>query len=163
MADIIDASGLSAGAIYLQFASKQDIVTSVAEEIVGHRLGEISARLAHPPLPDPDELIRILMDGLASELGDTRLLVHLWGESFYFGGITELVEETFGRMRAMLADYLARWAQQNRGLDPDAAAEWGSATMPALLGLLQGHIIQSAILPDFDPEAYRAAVRRLFS
>ncbi|MCS0500179.1 TetR/AcrR family transcriptional regulator [Protaetiibacter mangrovi] len=162
MADIIDASGLSAGAIYLQFESKQDIVAAAAQRIIGHRVSDIRDRLAAPPLPQPDEFIQITMDGLASEVRDSRMLVQLWSESFFADDMTRIVDQVFGLMRATVADYLSRWAAEHRALAPAAATAWGEETAPALLGLLQGHILQSALLHDFDPAAYRRAVHNLF-
>src|SRR6478609_2260637 len=81
MADIIAESGLSAGAIYLHFESKQQISVAAARTVVGHRRDDIAARLAEDPLPDPDELIGVIMSGLHKELRDSRLLVQMWGES----------------------------------------------------------------------------------
>lgn len=162
MADIIAASGLSAGAIYLQFDSKQDIVIAAARETIGHRIDDVAARLAEPPLPDPDELIAVIMGGMARDAPTPQLLVQLWGESFFTGEMGALVDVVFGRLRDTMADYLARWAIERRGLSPAEAEDWGRATAPALLGLVQGHILQSAILDDFDPATYRTAVRNLF-
>lgn len=162
MADIVEASGLSAGAIYLQFEGKQDLVAAAAQAIVGRRVSDIEARLAEPPLPDPDEFVRLLMDGLAREMHDSRLLVQLWTESFFETDMSALVGTVFSRIHATLLGYLGRWAAERRGLAPDAAAAWGAQTAPAMLGLLQGHILQSAIVPGFDPGAYRAGVRNLF-
>ena len=49
MADIIAESGLSAGAIYLHFESKQQIAVAAARVVVGHRSDDIAERLAARP------------------------------------------------------------------------------------------------------------------
>ncbi|TXK19456.1 TetR/AcrR family transcriptional regulator [Homoserinibacter sp. GY 40078] len=163
MADIIERSGLSAGAIYLQFDSKQDIVVAAAQQIIGHRVAELQVRLAQPPLPTPDEFIGVVMDGLALEIRDSRLLVQLWSESFFEVDMSQLVDTVLVRMLDTVTEFLVRWAAEVRHLDDASAAEWGHTTAPAMLGLLQGHILQSALLPGFDPTGYRRGVRNLFS
>jgi len=159
MADIIEASGLSAGAIYLHFASKQEIASAAAQSVVGRRVGDIRDRLTQSPLPDPGQFVQLVMTGLATEVHDSRLLVQLWAESFFDPAMSQLVDGVFQRLRAVLVDYLAGWSAAERGLDADAARAWGERAAPAMLSLLQGHILQSAILPSFDTDAYADAVR----
>src|ERR1700712_4865389 len=64
MADIIAESGLSAGAIYLQFAGKQDIALAVGKRVLGNRLTEVDGVLATGALPAPSEVLRLMMTGL---------------------------------------------------------------------------------------------------
>ncbi len=163
MADIIAASGLSAGAIYLHFDSKQQIAVAAARAIVGHRQQDMIERLTHDPLPDPDELIAVVMAGLRRELPDSRLLVQLWGEGVVDEDLGGIVVEIMDGLRGIFLPYLTRWAQLRRGLSPDDAAAWAETVLPALLGLAQGYIVQSAIFRDFDSDAYLAAVRSFFS
>src|SRR6218665_1574205 len=123
MADIIEASGLSAGAIYLQFESKQDIAIATAQAIGGRRMSEVPPRLETPPAPQPDEFVDLLMIGLMREIHDSRILVQLWAESLYAPEMGDLVQEVFGRLRPVIARYLAAWARENRALSPaDAEA-----------------------------------------
>ena len=55
-----------------------------------------------------------------------------------------------------MAPYLARWGTERRGIAPDAAAAWADDLVPVFLGLGQGYILQSALLPDFDADHYFA-------
>src|SRR3954453_11825091 len=64
MADIIAESGLSAGAIYLQFSGKEDIALAVGKRILGNRISEITALLAPGALPPPSGVLRLMMTGL---------------------------------------------------------------------------------------------------
>ncbi|QEO09433.1 TetR/AcrR family transcriptional regulator [Protaetiibacter larvae] len=162
MADIIEASGLSAGAIYLHFDSKQQIAVAAARLVVGHRRDEIVERLTREPLPEPDELIGVVMSGLRRELRDSRLLLQMWAEGMGEPAMGEVVIEIIAGLREQYLSYLARWGAARRGLDPDEARAWAETMTPMLLGLSQGYIVQSALLPDFDPERYLAGVRALF-
>src|SRR5690349_24128257 len=64
MADIIAESGLSAGAIYGHFESKQQIALAVAQRVLGARLGELKDRMRAGRLPDPDQVIAIMTEGM---------------------------------------------------------------------------------------------------
>ena len=162
MADIIAESGLSSGAIYGHFESKQEIAIAVAERIVGNRLQEFGERLARDPLPDPEEVLELLMAGLVRDLHDTRLLVQLWGEAIFDPAVGAIVGRILGDVRRTILPYLARWAMQRRGLDGPAADKWAEAVLPVMLGLTQGFVVQSALIPNFDSSAYLAGVRTLF-
>src|SRR6478735_2826284 len=154
MADIIAESGLSAGAIYLHFESKQQIAVAAARAVVGHRSEEIAGRLATGPLPDPDELIAVIMSGLRREIHDSRLLVQMWGQAVTDPEIAGIVDEIIDRLRGQFLPYLTRWSSERRGYSPGDAAAWAETMLPVLLGLSQGYIIQSAVLSDFDSDAY---------
>ena len=163
MADIIAESGLSAGAIYGHFESKQQIAYAVAERVLGNRLGELSEQMSGSRLPDPDQVVAIITEGMRRDLTDPSLLVQLWGESVHDEEIRSLVSRVFGEVKANLTPYLAGWAQQNRGLSPAEAAAWGETVLPVMLSFAQGYIVQSALLPNFDRERYLAAIRAVFA
>lgn len=163
MADIIAESGLSAGAIYLHFESKQQIALAAARAVVGHRREDIAERLTRDPLPDPDELIAVIMSGLRREIHDSRLLVQMWGEAVTDPEIAGIVTEIITQLRGQFLPYLTRWAIERRGDSPDDAATWAATVLPVLLGLSQGYIVQSAVFPNFESEGYLAGVRTLFA
>src|SRR4051794_10814744 len=162
MADIIAESGLSAGAIYGHFDSKQQIAVAVAERVVGNRLHEFESRLSQDPLPDPDEVIDLLMTGLVRDLHDPRLLVQLWGEAIFDSTVSGIVGRILGDVRHTILPYLVKWATANRGLDDQAASRWASGVLPVMLGLVQGLAVQAALIPNFDRDDYLAGVRLLF-
>ena len=162
MADIIAESGLSAGAIYGHFAGKQEIAIAVAQRILGNRMLEFGDRLhADGELPPPSAMLRLMMSGLTGEIRDIGVLVQLWGEGVTDPDMSRMIGPIFGEVSAVMGPYLQRWASERRGLAPDAAAAWAHDVIPVLLGLGQGYIIQSALLPDFDADRYFRGVAAL--
>jgi AcrR family transcriptional regulator len=155
MADIIEASGLSAGAIYLHFESKQQIVLTVGRRVLGRRLGDLEA-MAGDRLADPVTMLQALLRGLTEDLLDTRLLVQLWGEATTDPELGSLVTEIFATLRGGLTRYLTAWATRQNVPDPEG---WATTSFPAVLAIAQGFMMQRALLPDFDAVAYFAAVR----
>ena len=155
MADIIEASGLSAGAIYLHFESKQQIVLAAGRRVLGRRLGDLEG-MAGDRLADPVTTLQGLLAGMVDDILDTRLLVQLWGESTTDPELGALVTEIFATLRGALTRYLTVWAARQGVADPDA---WAATAFPAVLAIAQGFMLQRALLPGFDAEAYFAAVR----
>jgi AcrR family transcriptional regulator len=161
MADIIARSGLSAGAIYLHFDGKQQIALAVAQRILGNRMIEFGDRLRDGELPPPSSMLRLMMTGLTSEVRDPRLLVQLWGEAVTDPEVSLMIGPILAEVRKVMTPYLARWGAERRGMTPDAAMAWADDLVPVFLGLGQGYILQSTLLPGFDAEHYFAGVARL--
>ncbi|MFW8745747.1 TetR/AcrR family transcriptional regulator, partial [Mesorhizobium japonicum] len=152
MADIGAASGLSAGAIYLQFEGKQQIALEVGRRVMTRRLGHMIGDDGE--LRDPIRTLELLVAGFIEDLPDAVLLVQLWGEATSDPEMSDLVSEIFATLRDGWHTYLTAWAR-SRGVDDPAA--WGARTMPTLLALAQGFMVQRALVPGFDPEIYFAS------
>jgi AcrR family transcriptional regulator len=157
MADIIAASGLSAGAIYLHFPGKQQIALEVARRVLSRRLGEFG-ELADPLPVDPIEALERLLGGMIEEMPDSRVLLQLWGEAASDPELAGLVDEVFARLRSAWAGYLTVWAESRGIPGPDA---WARRTVPVILGLAQGFIMQRALIADFDADDYFRTIRTI--
>jgi len=155
MADIIAASGLSAGAIYLHFESKQQIALAVGRQVLGRRLGDLD-ELSGGELPDPISMLRVILARMVDDMVDSRMLLQLWGEATSDPEMSALVGEIFGLLRDGFTRYLTAWATQRGADDP---AEWADRALPAVLALAQGFMVQRALLPVFDVDAYFDGVR----
>lgn len=162
MAQIIAESGLSAGAVYVYFGSKQEIIAAIAERAIG----TIQPMVESPPQvedpPSPSEIIEIITTGVVEhaqslEVDVTRVAVVIWGEALRDESIREIAVGVFGRIRALLAASIQ--AQKDRGkLDPSTDVENAAKTF---FSLLPGFILQRLILDDVDPASYAAGARAL--
>lgn len=160
MADIIAVSGLSAGAIYGHFKSKSDIVIEVASRIVGARIGEVERLEAADPMPPPAALVRILMTGMMRDIGNSSLLVQLWGEAVTDREIRRLASGVLKRLRTIYSEYISLWHQREHGLSPAEADALADGQVALFVGAAQGYILQSAILDDFDAEQYLSKIEQ---
>ena len=162
MADIIAEAGLSAGAIYGHFEGKQQLALAVAQRILGNRMTEFGERIAGGgTLPPPSEMLRGMVTGLTSEIHDVGVIVQLWGEGVTDPEMARVVGPIFDQVQGVMGPYLAQWAMLRRGMDEGAARVWALEMVPVLLGLGQGYIIQSALLPGFDADSYFTGVSSL--
>ncbi len=154
MADIIAESGLSAGAIYGHYAGKSDIVFEVATQVVGARIVDVG-RLAHlDPMPSPGQLLPVLLRGMLDEIGEPAILVQLWGEAVTDPNVSKLTTEVFLRLQTALTSYVSLWHQREHRLPKADADQIGHDQVPLLISAAQGFILQSALVPNFNRDAY---------
>lgn len=155
MDDIIRASGLSAGAVYSYFRSKDDLIlAAVTTSLSG--LKELLEPIlsADPPLPPAGLLRRTVaaIDGFTARQGyDLRRIALLgWSEAQRNPVLHATMQRFYGAFRDRLAEALRR---------PEAGD--GRAAAAALLSLILGHVVQAAILGDVDAATMAAGLEGL--
>jgi AcrR family transcriptional regulator len=161
MQDLFAEAGLSSGAVYRYFASKDEMIMAIAEENSREVLAMMHAAAAQHPgrsagaaLADALEIIlaRDAHDGL----GGMALLV--WAEALRSPGIAAQFQDLFARLRADLAA-VVRDHQRIGELPGGVSAE---AVATVLLSVVPGCILQLALIgPEAVADAPRA-VRALW-
>ncbi|WP_394552882.1 TetR/AcrR family transcriptional regulator [Agromyces sp. MMS24-JH15] len=159
IADLVEASGLSAGAIYGNFpGGKQELFAAAAARVLEARRDELLEQRSRLGVLSPGEIIRTLLDGIRHEPFSV-VLPQLWGEAVVDPEIRSLVTAVFLRLRTAVAEGLAEWAAtdpaRTRGEDPTA---WAERVTPVVLSAAPGFILQRALLDDFDEEGYLTAL-----
>ena len=163
MQDICRESGLSAGAVYGYFASKEEIIAASCAGC--QQSGEL--------LVDLDKrgsgTVEIL-DGL-TEAGfgefdqpgaDVWLQVNVqwWSEALRNPELRDALLRTgVGPLKAGLADIISR-AQEKGEVDPALSPE---AVARVLLAMWQGLVLQKALEPGVDVGAYVEAVKAVYA
>jgi AcrR family transcriptional regulator len=152
MQDIFNESGLSTGAVYRYFASKDDIVEALAEQrhtreaaLIGEAMQVEDLRAALHRLADlyfewvtdPEEQRR------------RRLGVQIWAEAVHNPRIRAVVQRGADQ-RLLLAGRLQE-AQRRRALAPGVDPE---AMTRVYLALFQGFLVQQAWQPNLDVAGY---------
>ncbi|MFB6726546.1 TetR/AcrR family transcriptional regulator [Kribbella sp. NPDC056345] len=163
MADVIAASGLSAGAVYGYFKSKEEIVAAIAEEALSNvdELFEtvlVTDEPVHPVMVMERVLNHIIT--IAERPGGdvTRIGVQAWSEALRNPAVMEIAGGKYRMLRTRFAE-VARRAQADgtidAGVDPEHVAQ-------VLFGFVPGFILQRLIIGDVTPESYTAGLRALF-
>jgi TetR/AcrR family transcriptional regulator, transcriptional repressor of aconitase len=146
MQAIFEESGLSPGAVYRYFKSKDDIVAAIASET----LAGFAAAVRSGPPGGPDVVLGRLLDAIdAVELRDQRLRLALqvWGEAMFNPRIAGFVREAIDALQERIAAELP---------------EPGHARV--LVTIAQGSVVQRDLYGDeFDPGEFRAAALALLS
>ncbi|MEU4713468.1 TetR/AcrR family transcriptional regulator [Micromonospora purpureochromogenes] len=160
MQDVIAEAGLSVGAVYRYFPSKNDLITSIAQSVIGGA-DAVFAELAavEPPLPLVEALDRALtyVDAQAGEDGILPLAIQVWSESLRDPALAAFVNATYSGFRDRFT-LLARRAREAGELPPDADPE---AVGTALFGLVPGYLMQKVLTGRPDRRSYLAGVRTL--
>ena len=160
MADIIAESDLSAGAIYGYFEGKQELALAAMRRESAGRRAELDAT-AHGKAIAPSQVIRIITGAIMSRASTPALVVQMWGEAASDPEFEKIASTAFAELGSMYGEHLLRWLEEDQGLPREAAVEQAELLLPVLLALVQGFVLQSALVPGFDQESYLAGVDRL--
>jgi AcrR family transcriptional regulator len=163
MADVIAASGLSAGAVYRYFRSKDQLIEAIVDRVLGRAAGRFEQLLEEGHAPDPADAVAAAVDLIATvadgSVDMTRVAVQAWAEALRNPAVAAVAGGAYGTMRGYFVEVVRR-AQRNGRLPADAdPAHLGAA----LFSLVLGFLLQRLLLGDVDPAAYVAAVRVLLA
>ncbi|MFE9652813.1 TetR/AcrR family transcriptional regulator [Micromonospora sp. NPDC006431] len=160
MQDVIREAGLSVGAVYRYFPSKYDLVTAIAQSVIGGA-DQVFAELARhePPLPLTEALARALtyVDSQTGPDGVLRLAVQVWSEAQRDPALADFVRATYRGFRNHFVA-IARRARETGELPADADPEAAGA---ALFGLIPGYFMQRILTGSPDRATFLAGFRAL--
>lgn len=128
MQDIVHQSGMSPGAIYNYFKSKEEIIEAIANQrqLKENRLVKHAIDTGHA-----DKVLERIRDAFLEELDNSRerlrrrVSVQLWGEAQRNSNVRRIVQNSFEEPRKLISGVLT--AAKKRGaiadcVDPDAMA-----------------------------------------
>jgi AcrR family transcriptional regulator len=157
MADIIRQSGLSAGAVYLYFQSKDDLIEALADD---RHSQEAVLNAVAQGAKQPREALRALLhayvDWLTDPAGEPRRRVgiHGWSEALRNDRVRARVVEGIEMPRRLIVDLIAR-AQQQRLIRKDVSAD---AVARTLIATFQGAVLQACWDEPIDAAACAATI-----
>jgi TetR/AcrR family transcriptional regulator, transcriptional repressor of aconitase len=140
MADIVTESGLSNGAIYRYFTSKDEIVVAVCEQ-AGQALPQT---LTTETVNDFLENVR----AMARETGHARLVAQIYAEAAVSPTLAAVVQQQLAAGRAAVAALVPDHRQEGKA---EQIAE-------AFVALCSSYNQQLAIRGDVDPAPFTAAL-----
>jgi AcrR family transcriptional regulator len=160
MQDVIAEAGLSMGAVYRYFPSKNDIIVALAEQIVAELDGVLN-QTTEPGVPLAEALDRAV-DAITPHLGPAgalRVAVQVWAESLLDPTLHRFAGGVYERLRARFVD-LASAAQAAGELPADADP---AAVGAVLFAMLPGYGLQYLLTGAPEPEEYKAGLRALLA
>ena len=161
MQDLIGEAGLSVGAVYRYFKSKNEIISAISQSVVGNlslRLAEVAAdedlSLAHAMGRVLD-----LIDEQVRPDGNFPLAVQVWSEATLDPAIAAIVRERYLEMRkpfALLAKRAVARGELAADADPDAVAA-------VLFGFIPAYALQRQLVGSPDKETFLRGVLALLT
>ncbi len=149
MQDVFTESGLSAGAVYRYFKSKNEIIYAIASEKQGGAIRLLEEIIKADPLPSFEEVIERFMahvQAVLDEDGALRVAPQVWAEALHDPAYQAIVAELFGGVRLRWAQLARRMRDEGR-LPEDADPEAMGAT---LMCTMPGFVLQRLLVGDID-------------
>ncbi|GLY72421.1 TetR/AcrR family transcriptional regulator [Actinoallomurus iriomotensis] len=160
MQDVFAESGLSAGAVYRYFKSKNEIIHAIATERQGSAVQLLETIVKEDPLPPFEEIIErflTLVQSMLDDDGALRVAPQVWAEALHDPTYREIVSVLFAGVRSSWTSLAVRMRDAGR-LPEDADPEAMGAT---LMCLMPGFVMQRLLVGDVDAAAVTAGIRAL--
>jgi len=145
MQDLLRESGLSAGAVYRYFPSKEDMIAAIAEEAMTSIRAAFADDIDDLTLPQIVRRALTAVDERAQHDDLGRLALQVWAEAARSDRLRERLGGFVHETRALLRDRIAVLY----GPEVDAAA-----VAAVVVALLPGYCHAKVIAGDMDPETY---------
>jgi AcrR family transcriptional regulator len=161
MQDLFAEAGLSAGAVYRHFTSKDEMILAIAEENMRDVLDITLAIATNRQGQSVGAILAELLDVIRAKSVEedvAGLAVLVWGEAMRNRSLASKLDHLMGRIRENLVT-LVRDHQESGGLPANATAEGIASTM---LSILPGYILQVALLDQAVVAEVPDAVRALW-
>lgn len=160
MQDLIREAGLSVGAVYRYFKSKDEIINAISQTVAGAlvvQLDELAARKL--PLLEAVSGVLDLIDRQLHPDGNFPLGLQVWSEAVLNPAIGTIVRNRYLELREPFRA-ITRTAVERGELPPDTDVE---AVAAVLFGLLPGYGLQRQLVGFPDKDTYLAGVITLLT
>lgn len=152
MEDIIRESGLSAGAVYLYFKGKDELILAAISTYMGQLRGFLLPILMREEALPPLAFVQEMTSGIARHtkrvgIDLNAVILMGWSEAQTNSAVKELVTSFQTKYREALADVVRQW-QRRKHISSTADPK---DTAKALLSFFLGSIVQEALLGGADP------------
>lgn len=154
MADVIGESGLSAGAVYSYYSSKEELIAAVARSIFldyETSLDSFGGTAGEPlsPAAVGRELAVRAMGDLGPLTDRFRMVLTVWGEAASNPSLRETVRDIVHGLRRVLEHTLVAWRDAGHDLPGEPAV-----LAQIMVSVMQGAAVQQALVGDLDLETY---------
>jgi AcrR family transcriptional regulator len=159
MQDVIAEAGLSVGAVYRYFTSKNEIIEAIADGY-SRQIGDVLESVAAQPGRPLADAMRAACEVIGEQAdpdGALRIAVQVWAEAVRDERAAALADRFFQRFRATfveLAEQATKRGELPAGTDPQA-------TGAALFGLVVGYGMQRLLTGGPDVDTYLGGVEAL--
>jgi AcrR family transcriptional regulator len=160
MQDLIAEAGLSVGAVYRYFKSKNEIINAISEVVAGGlraTLEELAAR--DLPLLEAISGMLDVADAQLGPDGNFPLVLQVWSEAVLDPAIGAIVHDRYTELRRPFRT-IAEQAVARGELDADTDLD---AMAAALFGMLPGYALQRQLVGAPDKQTYLAGLRALIN
>jgi AcrR family transcriptional regulator len=158
MQDLIQEAGLSVGAVYRYFKSKNEIISAIARTVTGGIRLHIDAVAAQRlPLVESLNLVLVAVEEQMEPGGNFPIALQVWSEATIDPAIGAIVAESYAGLRDNVRTLVVH-AVESGELPADTDVD---AVTTAFYSLIPGFALQRILTGTPDRETYLAGVRAL--
>ena len=162
MQDVVIESGLSMGAVYRYFKSKDELIEAIASDVVGMLAGELDQFVEVSPLPPlkdvMDDVLRVV-ETQAGPGGVIRMAIQVWGEALSNPRLQDLVGRVYPVIRSAFVRLAAK-AREEGQLPSESDPEQVGLV---LFGLVPGYFLQLILVGGITRTNYLAGLDALIA
>ena len=161
MQDLFAEAGLSSGAVYRYFTSKDDMIIAIAEENmldIVDMVHDVAARQPDRPMGAVLASILEMVRAKHEQGGVGSIAVLVWSEALRNPAMAGRLAEMLGQVR----DDLAEVVREHQGAGDMPAGVPADGLAAALMSIVPGYIMQLAVLGPATVEGVCDAVRELW-
>jgi AcrR family transcriptional regulator len=140
MDQVIEASGMSANAVYRYFAGKDELIDATVDEALAAAEAVFTTLLDEDPLPGPARLVEQLVATVQARRGEpydlSRLAMQAWTEALRREHLRARVEAYYRAVAGHVEALVRRWIDAGLvapGTSPAAVARLVITLMPGLV------------------------------
>lgn len=145
MADIVKEADLSAGAVYVYYSSKSELMFDAGRQIMEQRLSVFDGLATADDVPPPQVVFPRLLNAMLDDNPFAPLVIQVWAEAVHTPEFADLASTIFAEVRARFEAYLSAYFRKSLSEAEDAAADRARRCAPAVLAMIQGGIVQTAV------------------
>ncbi len=162
IADIVEESGLSTGAIYSHFSNKAELARYVVGRFLLPRIDELEAGGLRGDLVTPREVLHRMLTAITKTGLSPALILQFWAEAMVDAELRATMLGTVARLRTSLATAVTPWARQQPEGETDASALAGDIAR-SIAALAQGYIAHTAVFGPREVDDYLAGTGRVLA
>lgn len=160
MPDVMELSGLSAGAVYRYFAGKDEIFRAAAMQVIQGRSDVLAGLASRSPTPSPGDALKILWDTVAGGALDSGTILQIWGHATTQADLKSVALEVWTELHTQVETYLVAWFTQQKRSEPARDARRAA---PVMIALVQGHVVQTALTGQHDTDTFLTGLDSLLT
>lgn len=159
IAQIVEESGLSAGAIYANFQNKSELALYIAQSLLDWRVDALNDGTAPGEVRTPVDVMRHLLSIMVADAPPLPLVLQFWGEATMDPDLHAVLVMRIGQLRAAFEQAIRPWAAGQGSADPEDLVRRTAITMTVLC---QGFLANSGLVGWTTPEEYLSTASAMF-
>ncbi len=159
IADIVAESGLSAGAIYANFANKSELAQYVAASQLGWRV-DLLDEPGDGGIRTPTQVLGLILGTLHQQAPPLAVVLQYWSEATRDPDMHRVLTEKVAELRDAFERAVRPWALVR---DPAHADALARRTATAMSVLSQGYLANAGLFGWVGPEEFLATAAELLA